>query len=183
MPISTATPEIPAPKEASPMVWFRRACIAVAVGAALTVPAAPASAQSQVTYSLAGVEIAATSIQGTFVGVAISPDDFGTWRAVVLHEPLEDTAKIFGGTFAIDGQTRNLEGLISDDGEVVRLTGSCRKETFQVTGHVILFENQLPTGEFGDFAVTLTHYGRRVPGGCVTFFATIEGLITFTLTP
>jgi tetratricopeptide (TPR) repeat protein len=37
------------------------------------------SAQSQVvTYSLAGVETAATSTEGTFVGVAIIPDDFGT---------------------------------------------------------------------------------------------------------
>lgn len=52
------------------------------------------------------------------------------------------------------------------------------------TGQVMLVENGVPTGEFGDFEVTLTHYGRRVPGGgCVTFFATVEGLITFTLTP
>ena len=165
------------------MVWFRRMCVAIAVGAALTVFTAPASAQSEVTYSLAGVEIAATSTQGTFVGVAISPDDFGKWGAVVLHGPLNDTALITGGSFAIDGQVRNLEGLISD-GEIVRLTGSCRKETFDVTGHVILFEGGIPTGDFGDFEVTLTHYGRRVRGGaCVTIFATVEGLITFTLTP
>jgi hypothetical protein len=164
------------------MGWFRRAYIAMAVGAALTVLAAPASAQSQVTYALAGVEIAATSIQGTFVGVAISSNDFGTWQAVILHEPLDDTALITGGTFAIDGQVRNLQGLISD-GEIVRLTGTCRKETFHVTGNLILFQDQIPTGEFGEFEVTLTHYGRRVPGGCITFFATIEGLITFTLTP
>jgi hypothetical protein len=129
------------------------------------------------------VETAATSIQGTFVGIAISADDFGTWGAVVLHQPLDDTALITGGSFAVDGQLRNLQGVISD-GEVVRLTGSCRKETFDVTGHVMLFEDGIPTGDFGDFEVTLTHYGRRVPGGgCVTFFATIEGQITFTLTP
>ena len=165
------------------MAWFRRVYMAVAVSAALTVVTTPASAQSQVTYSLAGVETAATSIQGTFVGVAISPDDFGTWGALVLHEPLDDTALITGGSFAVDGQVRNLQGLISD-GEVVRRNGSCRKETFDVTGHVILFQDGVPTGDFGDFEVTLTHYGRRVPGGgCVTFFATIEGLITFTLTP
>jgi hypothetical protein len=164
------------------MVWWRRAYMAVAIGAALTVLAAPASAQSQVTYySLAGVEIAATSTQGTFVGLAISPNDVGTWQAVVVHEPLDDTAQITGGAFAIEGQARNLQGLISD-GDIVRLSGSCRKETFHVTGHVILFQDDFPTGEFGDFDVTLTHYGRRVFGGCITFFATIEGEITFTLT-
>jgi hypothetical protein len=154
----------------------------MAVSAALTVFAAPASAQPQVTYSLAGVEIAATPDRGTFVGVAISPDDFGTWQAVVDHGLLDDTAPITGGTFAIDGQARNLQGFITD-GEIVRLAGSCRKETFQVTGHVILFQDQLPTPEFGEFEVTLTHYGRRVFGGCITFFATVEGLLTFTPTP
>jgi hypothetical protein len=65
--------------------------MAVAVSATLTVFTAPASAQSQITYSLAGVEIAATSTQYTFVGVAVSPDNFGTWGALVLHEPLDDT--------------------------------------------------------------------------------------------
>jgi hypothetical protein len=162
------------------MVWYRRACMTMAVSAALTVLAAPASAQSQVTYSLAGVETAATFIQGTFFGLAIGlPDDIGTWGAVVVHEPLDDTAKIIGGTFALDGHVRNLQGLISD-GDIVRLTSSCRRETFDVSGHVILFQDGIPTGE-GDFEVTLTHYGRRVPGGCITFFATVEGEITFTL--
>ena len=165
------------------MVRFRRLCAAATVTAALTVFASSASAQSQVTYSLAGVETAATSTQGTFVGIAISPDDFGTWGAVVLHTPLSQTSLINGGTFAINGQLRNLEGVISD-GDIVRLSGSCSRETFSVTGHVVLFQDGVPTGEFGDFDVKLTHYGRRVPGfGCVTFFATIEGVITFTLTP
>lgn len=161
------------------MVWWRRAYMAVAVGAALTVLAAPASAQPQVPYSLTGVEIAATSTRGTFVGLAISLDDVGTWQAVVLHEPLDDTALITGGAFAIDGQARNLQGVISD-GEIVRLSGTCRKETFHVTGHVMLFQDDFPTGEFGYFDVTLTQYGRRVFGGCITFFATIEGEMTFT---
>jgi hypothetical protein len=156
--------------------------MAVAVSAALIVLTTPASAQSRVTYSLAGVETAATSAQGTFFGVAVSFDDFGTWEAVVLHDPLDDTAAITGGSFAIDGQVRNLQGLITD-GDVVRLSGSCRKERFNVTGHVVLFQDGFATDDFGDFEVTLTHYGQRVPGGsCVTFFATIEGQITFTFT-
>ncbi len=55
------------------MVRFRRLCMTVGVLAALTVFTEPAWAQSsQVTYSLAGVETAATSTEGTFVGVAFS---------------------------------------------------------------------------------------------------------------
>jgi len=149
--------------------------MSVSVATALTVFTTPASAQSQVTYSLAGVETAATSTQGTFAGVAFS-DDFATWAAVIQHEELDDTASITGGTFALNGSVRDLQGIITD-GEIVRLTGSCRKETFAVTGDVLLVG-----GGSGEFNVTLTHYGRRVPGGkCVTFFATVEGLITFTL--
>jgi hypothetical protein len=160
------------------MVCFRRAFLAVTVTAALMVLAAPASAQAQVvTYSLAGVETAATSTEGSFVGVAISPDDVGTWAALVVHDPLDDDVPITGGAFAINGQVRDLQGVITG-GEVVRLNGSCRRETFNVTGHVVL-----SSGDVGDFEVTLTHYGQRVPGGgCVTFFATVEGSITFTLT-
>lgn len=160
------------------MIWFRRLCMAVGVTAALTVFAAPASAQSQVTYALAGVETAATSTQGTFVGVALSRDDFGTWGAVIQHEPLNDPAPaITGGGFAINGQRRDLQGVITG-GDIVRLGGSCRKETFAVTGQVLLVDG------FGEFNVKLTHYGFRLPtGGCFTFFATVEGLITFTLLP
>jgi hypothetical protein len=164
------------------MVRFRRMYLAVAVSVALTVFTAPASAQSSVTYSLAGVETGATSTQGTFVGVALSPDDFGTLGAVVEHEELDDTVPITGGTFAIDGQVRDLLGTITG-GTIERLRGgSCRKETFSVTGQVgnLLDSNGGFTGGSGLFNVTLTHYGRRVRGGaCVTFFATIEGLVTF----
>jgi hypothetical protein len=166
------------------MVWFRRVYMAVAVNVALTVFTAPVSAQSSVTYSLAGVETAATSTQGTFVGVALSADDFGTSQAVVEHEELGDTALINGGTFAIDGEVRDLHGTITG-GTIESLPGgSCRKETFAVTGEVdnLVDSNGVFTGGSGLFNVTLTHYGRRVRGGaCVTFFATIEGLITFML--
>ena len=161
------------------MVWYRRVSMTVGVTAAvLTVLAAPASAQ-EVTYRLAGVETAATSTQGTFAGLAISVDDFGTWGAVVLHEQLDDVSLILGGGFSLDGQVRNLQGLILPGGQIVRVSGSCRKETFEVTGQVML----LSTGELGEFEITLTHYGRRVPGGCITFFATVEGEFTFTPAP
>jgi hypothetical protein len=162
------------------MVWFRRLCMAVGVTAALTVFAAPASAQ--VTYALAGVETAATSTQGTFVGVALAPDDFGTWGAVIVHEPLASPAPaLTGGTFAINGQVRDLQGIILG-GTIQSLGGTCRKEAFDVEGVVALVEGGLPTGDLGAFGVKLTHYGFRVPwGGCFTYFATVEGLISFAL--
>jgi hypothetical protein len=155
------------------MIWFRRLSLAVGVAAALTVFAAPASAQ--VAYALAGVEIAAQPNVGTFVGVARSQDDFGTWRAVIVHDLLSDPApQVTDGVFVIDGQVRDLRGIITG-GEIVRQGGSCRKETFAVTGDVVL-----STGDIGQFDVRLTHYGFRLPsGGCFTFFATIEGGIFF----
>jgi len=168
------------------MVRFRRLCMAVGVLAALTVFTEPAWAQpSQVTYSLAGVETAATSTEGTFVGVALAPDDFGTWGAVIDHDPLASPAPLVtGGAFAINGQVRDLQGVITG-GTITRLGGSCRKETFAVTGGVALVNGAgVPTGGVGVFGVTLTHYGFRMPGGgCLTFFATVEGGITVTLPP
>ena len=157
------------------MIRFRRLCLAVGVAAALTVFAAPASAQ--VTYALAGVEIAATPYVGSFVGVALAPDDFGTWEAVIQHTQLADIAAITGGGFAINGQLRDLQGVILPGGQIVKLPfGSCRKERFAVTGKVLL-DDFVTVGEFG---VTLTHYGFRAPGGaCFTFFATVEGGIVF----
>src|SRR5574342_333437 len=140
------------------MCSFRRLCRVVSVSAALTVFTAPAWAQSQVTYSLAGVETAATSTQGTFAGVAASGDDFATWTAVIQHDALDDIVSITGGVFAFNGNVRDLQGVITD-GQIARLTSSCRKETFAVTGQVAL-----DNGGFGEFNVTLTHYGRRVPG-------------------
>ena len=156
------------------MVCFRRLCMAVGVTAALTVFAAPASAQA--TYVLAGVETAATPTVGTFFGVTKSLDDFGKWWAVIQHGLLADIAPITGGVFAIDGQVRDLQGIITG-GQIVRLPGgSCRKERFAVTGEVLL-DDFVTVGEFN---VTLTHYGLRVPGGaCFTFFATVEGGILF----
>ena len=167
------------------MVRFRRLCMAVGVLAALTVFTEPAWAQSsQVTYSLAGVETAATPTEGTFIGVALARDDFGTWGAVIDHDPLSNPAPLVtpGGGFAINGQVRDLQGVITG-GTITRLGGSCRKETFAVTGGVVLVNGSgVPNGGTGVFGVTLTHYGFRMPGGgCVTFFATVEGLITLTL--
>jgi len=159
------------------MTWLRRAWTAVAVIAALTVVATPAAAQSLVTYSLAGVETAATSTQGTFVGVARSADDFATWGAVIVHDPLDDSVSITGGSFALNGQVRDVQGAIVG-GDIVRLTNtrSCRDEKFDVSGTVVI-----AGGASGQFEVTLTHYRfRAAGGGCVTFFATVEGLITFT---
>jgi CBS domain-containing protein len=158
------------------MFCFRRLCVSASVSAALTLFSSTAWAQSHVTYSVAGVEIAATSTEGTFTGVAVSSDDFASWAAVIQHEELDDTASIIGGTLAFNGGVRDLQGIFTG-GEIVRVTGSCRKETFTVTGDLLLVG-----GGSGEFNVTLTHYGRRVPGGnCVTFFATVEGLVTFTL--
>ena len=168
------------------MVRFRRLCTVVGVLAALTVFTEPAWAQpSQVTYSLAGVETAATSTEGTFVGVALARDDFGTWGAVIDHTLLSSsTPVVTGGAFAINGQVRDLQGVITG-GSITRLGGSCSKETFAVTGGVLLVNGSGvpdPSAGSGVFGVTLTHYGFRMPGGgCVTFFATVKGLITLTL--
>ena len=111
-------------------------------------------------------------------GVALAPDDFGTWGAVILHDLLSSPApEVNGGGFRINGQQRDLQGIILPGGTIATLGGTCRKEAFAVAGDVVVV-----TGGLGEFNVKLTHYGFRLPtGGCFTYFATVEGLITFAL--
>ncbi len=161
------------------MPRLRRLLIAAGLTAALTVPIGSVSASTSVTYALSGVEYAATSTQGSFTGVALASDDYGVWQAIVTHAEFDSNgdAAISGGTFALDGQVRDVAGAIVR-GAVDRLTTSqCGKETFQVTGVLAL-----AGGRPGGFSMLLTHYRfRSWTGRCITFFVTVKGAASFTL--
>lgn len=161
------------------MPRLRRLLMVMGVTAALALPIGSVSAATSITYSLTGVEYAATSTQGSFAGVAWTADDFGLWQTIVTHTEFDANgdAVITGGTFALDGQTRDVAGTIVG-GAVDRLTTSpCGQETFQVNG-VFALEG----GGSGGFSVLLTHYRYRSwSGRCITFFATVRGAANFTL--
>jgi hypothetical protein len=157
---------------------LRTICIAVGVWVAFSTGAA---AQTPVIYSVAGVQIGVTETSSTFAGVAFSNDgDFARWDALVLRTPLNPDPRepvaglINGGTFQLNGQVRNVLGNFVD-GVILRESTSCRRETFSVTGTLALDD-----GGTGGFDLTLTHYRLRLGSQCITYFATVEGLVQFT---
>jgi hypothetical protein len=150
--------------------------IAVGVWVAFSTGAA---AQTPVIYSVAGVQIGVTETSSTFAGVAFSNDgDFARWDALVLRTPLNPDPResvaglINGGTFQLNGHVRNVLGNFVD-GVILRESTSCRRETFAVTGTLDLEEGT------GGFDLTLTHYRLRLGSQCITYFATVEGLVQF----
>jgi len=166
------------------MVAVRRLRILfLAITTAITITAIPAVAlaTTAVPYAVSGLEYAATATAGSFAGAAAAPDDLGTWRATVVHGALPvnpgGTAPVTGGTFGLNGRIRDLAGGL-DGGTITLLTtSSCGKQTYSVTGHLILASGM------GDasFGMVLTHYRLRLFGSCITYGATVQGSVTFHL--
>ena len=152
---------------------FRKVCLAIGLCVAVS---AEAAAQT-VTYSVAGVQTAVEDTSSSFVGVAFGTDgDLAWWQADVNRTPLDpQPASIIGGTFQLDGHLREIVGTFRNGLILRESTSSCRRETFAVTGLL-----DVEGGE-GFFDLTLTHYRLRVGAQCITYFATVEGLVAFTL--
>lgn len=136
--------------------------------AALSLPAASASAA---TYAdeFTGVEIPpVTSTLGTFTGVATGQLP-GVWYAQIAHEPLSTgtTVAITGGSFTVYTITgRTISGGITGGTVTVTNLGSgCRNQTFTVNA----------TLSDGNFTGTLTHYRYSFFGSCITYSASIVG--------
>ncbi len=156
--------------------------LAIITAAGIMTMPAVAMATTNVTYAVSGVEYAATPTVGWFAGGAIAADDFGTWQAMVVHGPLPTnpggTAPVTGGSFALNGQSRDLAGAI--DGGLITLltTSSCGKQTYSVTGHLTLAPSGIGDAAFG---MLLSHYRLRLFGRCITYGATVQGSVTFPL--
>jgi hypothetical protein len=105
--------------------------------------------------------------------IAVSPDDFGTWGALV-HEPLDDGVSHAAALWSWHAQPQGLISRRDRKTPAPAGRGVRRDRPGSLPG-------RNPTGRrrLSDAALW-----PRVPrGGCVTFFATVEGLIMFTLTP
>ena len=153
------------------------------VTALLVLCVAPPAMAAEITYAIAGIETGFTATTSSFAGTALANDgDFAVWDALVQRGPFnaKRDAEITGGAIRINGQARDLQGVI-DAGTITNLRKTCQRETFLIEGTIKLVDEQgLQTGGTGQFAATLTHYGQRVNGQCFIFFATVEGS-TFTL--
>jgi hypothetical protein len=171
------------------MSGIRKAALALMLMLAF-VRLAPISALAASSYTdtVVGVEIAATPTEGQFVGTGTGQLP-GGWYADVLHQPLSGStpAAITGGSFSLAtqlaGQPAVIAGSLSS-GSIVQTSDffGCSNQTYAVTGslnHVGPQGSKRASGT-GTFAVTLTHYQTVIGGICVTYSATVRGLVSLT---
>ena len=162
------------------------AAVALIAAAAITHPAAAAA-----TYvdSLTGVEVAASSSEGTFVGTATGQLP-GAWQAVVDHGPLPKTvggtAAITSGSFAVAtvlaGHPAVVEGTLDQNGTGITMLSAgarCRKQRFSIVDGLSGVGAGGGSGT-GTVSAVLTHYRTGIFGHCVTYAASVSGSISLT---
>jgi hypothetical protein len=157
----------------------RNLAAALALVCALALPFGAVAGSTTVTYGVRGIEIHATATQGTFTGVAWAADDAGTWYAVVQHTVFDAgrNATITGGTFTLDGTTRDVSGTFTSGSvTLVSADPGCGREFFDVGGQLMLAD-----GGTGTFSATLVHYRTPFFGRCITYGATVRGIAALTL--
>ena len=159
------------------------AVVAGLVSAACLVPAVAAASTSS-SYTASGIELAATSTQGTFAGRATgSGGDTALWKAVVVHQDLSTGCLATssgcpidqGGSFSlVNNQLSSVTG--SFTGGAVKLASQapgCGIQVFDVDGQISTTQGT------GTFDVVLTHFRTSLFGSCVTVFATVSGGVSF----
>lgn len=159
-----------------------RTYLLTAIGLAVLVLPGAASAAISSGYTIRGVEIAATSTQGTFVGTgAGTSGDHAGWKATVVHQQLSSSClasstgcAITGGNFElVNDQLDVLTGAFTGGGvKLLFQAPGCGVQLFRVTGTVLT-----PLG-LGSFDVVLTHHRVWFLGACRTFGADVAGSFT-----
>jgi hypothetical protein len=134
--------------------------------------AVPATASASTTYTLTGIEV--NPSPATFVGSLVGRP--GTWKAVVLHDPLSYTGSttITGGSFTITTFLPYLQATGTIDGGTIVAGpvsgGFTCSQTFSLAGTL--------NAQTGSFVGTLTHYGFLFGGRCNAVSASFAGAAT-----
>jgi hypothetical protein len=138
----------------------------VAAAALFVSPAAAIAATSS--DSVSGLEYAATSAQGRFVGIASGALP-GAWSVTVNHTPLGTSAAITAGDFTA-GTVRQLSGF----------TG-CVSQRYAVHGVLDDVGSGAARRGTGTLNATLTHYRTKIFGQCLTYSASVRGSLSLTI--
>jgi hypothetical protein len=161
---------------------LRLALITALATASFSVAAAAAAAATY-SDSLKGIEVAASSTQGTFIGTASGALP-GQWAATVNHTPLSPNATITGGSFSIATTLNGTPTLVTgrfSGGTVTLAAGSgCTNQQFTINGTLINVGTWYSGTGTGSFSGTLTHYRTSIFGSCVTYSASVTGSVTLT---
>jgi len=159
----------------------RRSAIATGVAAAALAFAGAGSTAASSSYDVRGIEVAATSTEGTFVGAGSgSTGDALFWKAVVDHTPLSPDATITGGS--LTARSAGARGLGALHGTFTGGTvtydaarssrASCGTQVYEVVGRLSISRGAA-TGT-GTFHAYLTHHRLSLLGRCITYGATVS---------
>jgi hypothetical protein len=139
--------------------------------------AAPASADS-----VSGLEYAATSAQGRFVGIASGALP-GAWSVTVDHTPLGASAAITGGEFHLATRQHGTLTAVTGEftaGTVRQLSGftGCASQRYAVHGVLGDVGSGAVRRGTGTLDATLTHYRTKIFGQCLTYAASVRGSLS-----
>jgi hypothetical protein len=167
----------------------RRMSLLIFALALLALSAAGVARAAQTyTDTITGHEYFASSTDGKFAGRA-SGDLPGYWNADVQHTPLcascTPTATITGGSFELATTLNGSYTLVTGDftGGSVQVTNpgdDCTNQTFAVDGDLGNVGPWYAGSGTGSFSATLTHYRTRIFGSCITYAASIAGMLSLT---
>jgi len=156
----------------------------IVAAAALFISPAAARAATASADSVSGLEYAATSAQGRFVGIASGALP-GAWSVTVDHTPLGTSAAITGGDFhlatGLDGTLTAVTGHFTA-GTVRQLSGftGCVNQRYAVHGVLDEVGPGAVRRGTGTFDATLTHYRTTILGQCLTYSASVRGSLSLT---
>jgi hypothetical protein len=158
--------------------------VPILAAAALFVSPASAIAATTSADSVSGLEYAATSTQGRFVGLASGALP-GAWSVTVNHTPLGASAAITGGDFhlatSLDGTLTAVTGNFTA-GTVRQLSGftGCVNQRYAVHGVLDDVGAGAARRGTGTLNATLTHYRTKIFGQCLTYSASVRGSLSLT---
>ena len=161
----------------------------------LLIGATPAAADAHRSF-VSGFEFYATSTQGRFAGSATGQGASGlsgAWSIVVDHTSLsgcwqrnQTCGRVTGGSFSlvVPNPTEVVRGSFNGQtteeqiDTIVLLDpgGSCSNQRYWIADglHNVGAWDNLGTGSFG---AVLTHYRHSIFGQCITYSATVQGMV------
>ena len=157
--------------------------VPIAAAAALVI--SPVSAMAATSSdSISGLEYAATSTQGRFVGIASGALP-GAWSVTVEHTPLGTSAAITGGDFHLVTRLAGTLTAVTGDftaGTVRQLSGftGCASQRYAVHGVLDKVGSGAAPRGTGTLDATLTHYRTAIFGQCLTYSASVRGSLSLT---
>ena len=158
--------------------------VPVVAAAALVISPAAAIAAPAPSDSVSGLEYAATSAQGRFVGIASGALP-GAWSVTVDHTPLGTSAVITGGDFRLATRRGGTLTVVTGGftaGTVRQLSGftGCVDQRYAVHGVLGDVGAGAARRGTGTLNATLTHYRTRIFGQCLTYSASVRGSLSLT---